>query len=55
MKNYLKALLYLLSVHATALAIQGVFRLVLLLAVNDQLTPDVSGTDAHSLCARSVV
>lgn len=51
MKNYLKALLYLLSVHATALAIQGVFRLVLLLAVNDQLTPDVSGNLPLTLTA----
>ena len=51
MKNYLKALLYLLSVHATALAIQSVFRLVLLLAVNDQLTPDVSGNLLLTLTA----
>ena len=43
MKNYLKLLLYLLGVHATALAIQTAFRLVLLLEVSDQLTPDVSG------------
>ena len=51
MKNYLKALLYLLSVHATALAIQSVFRLVLLLAVNDQLTPNVSGNLLLTLTA----
>ena len=51
MKNYLKALLYLLSVHATALAIQSVFRLMLLLAVNDQLTPDVSGNLLLTLTA----
>lgn len=43
MKNYLRLLLYLLGIHTTALAIQACFRLLLLLDVSDQLTPDVSG------------
>lgn len=43
MKKFLKVVAYLVAVHATALLLQALFRLLFLLAVSGQLTDDVRG------------